>query len=552
MRCVSATESPPDHLHVRFRSPANSKKARRQKTHSDSGKVAWSLMWLWLLVVYCLPFTAAQGSVWHYMGESASTKHEQTCGSWVSCAGMGLAKSRASAYRHKHAHTNRDTALSMFGGLGYSTVRRCGKLKIFSMFLVFGIAVVLVGLANFYSHGDDHGGKGNWPVHSLGNIHVRRGGIPNGGTGSYVRKDKWRIANGSVDIRKRSWDSCNTCMEGHGPLNSVCKGDGQTLHQVMSLTGKGNEGSCNLCQKCPNCEGCFVSATPFDDFQSFRKNSMLLFRMNDSMNVQYLAKVMLAPHLKKVSALENVVKRCGFDDILPRERKGPFFARMPPTGDFSVIAAATVIFSEMREGDWIKIPLYKQNFTESVNKTQIVRAALFDFLFGAGDSGENNALYNPKTGSIYLVDTLHHGLCNQCHLFSGSVFYPGNLRFYAEHMHESSQLGNYQLYVENGRLGKNYPRQLRECLEDISSSDLRSVVTKYGMPSEFDAKRIQERAQWMQEGFEVAIWKQFCKYYANSKQYKKFLGSLNADNRAETAQRLQNAFTELTRQHCDA
>mmetsp|Transcript_1380 Transcript_1380/g.8536 ORF Transcript_1380/g.8536 Transcript_1380/m.8536 type:complete len:587 (+) Transcript_1380:2380-4140(+) len=515
----------------------------------------WSRLRLWLLLLSWLSITPAQGSVRYGTRGSVNAKEGGVHRSSVSLAGLGLAGTQADAYLPTDARTSSAWVLSLFGGLRPNKFNGCGQFRILCIVLVFVFALTMAFLASFYAHGHANGGHSNWPVISFANGHVRYSSPGSSWMNNLDKKDMWTAEGTGMDSttsKERSWTACSACTEGIGSWNSVCRQDGDNLLQLTNMTAKGKEGHCNLCQKCPNCEGCFVSAVPFDDFESFRKNNMFLSRMNDSTGVQYLAKVVPTPPVRRIAALKNVVDLCGFQDILPRERQAPFFAQLPAHEEFDAVAAANTIFSEMKPGNWMKIPMYYSNLTNSVNKTQVVRAAFFDFLFGAGDSGENNVLYNPETGSIYLIDTLHHGLCDLCHLFPGSIFYPGNLRFYAEYLDESSQLCNYQLYVQNGTVGRQYPPQLRDCLDNISTLDLHSLVRKYGMPSELDAKRFQERARWMQEGFEFAIWEQFCKYFAKSEQYKKFVNSLNASNMHERAQRVKDAFKELDYQHCDA
>lgn len=509
-----------------------------------------SRLWLWLLLLSWLSITPAQGSVRYDVEGSTNAKEGGLHRYFLSLAGLGLAGAQAHAHLRRDAQTSSGSTLSLLGSLRPNKFNGCGQFKICCIFLVFMLAFTMAFLASFYAHGHS-----NWPVVSFTEGHVSYRDPGSSWMNNLVKKETWKAeptGMNSTTSKERSWAACSACTEGVGSWNSVCKRDGDTLLQVTHMTAKGKEGHCNLCQKCPNCEGCFVSAVPFDDFESFRKNNMFLSRMNDSAGVQYLAKVMPTPPVRKVAALKNIVDRCGFQDILPRERQAPFFAHLPDHEEYDALAAANTIFSEMKPGNWMKIPMHNPNLTDSVNKTQVVRAAFFDYLFGAGDSGENNVLYNPKTGAIYLIDTLHHGLCNLCHLFPGSIFYPGNLRFYAEYLHESSQLCNYQLHVQNGTVGRRYPPQLRDCLEDIASLDLHSVVSKYGMPSELDAKRFQERARWMREGFEFAIWKQFCKYFANSEQFKKFVNTLKSRKRHGTAQRVVDTFEELTHQYCEA
>lgn len=364
------------------------------------------------------------------------------------------------------------------------------------------------------------------------------------------------LANSSepqhLEERKRSWCACEACMEAHDPLSYVCIGGKDGLQRVKELSGR-TKGSCNACEDCPNCESCSVEVTPLGaHLGSVRSghNHMRLVKMVDSSGAHFLAKVTNNPPLHKVTAVERVVKRCGFEDIVPRERKGPLFSKVRTASGDRLLTASTAIFSEMKAGRWVQLPERNEQVMATLNKTQVARAALFTFLFQAGDSMRKNVLYDPDTGSIYLIDNLEHGLCVDCRTTPGSIFYPGNLRFYLIEGSSAQSVYNYQLFVGNSRIEKEYSKQVRWCLNDMASSDLSSLSSKYGMPSTIDAVRIRERAKWMLEGFEVAIWKHFCKYYADSDIYAYFVRRIDRKWSKERVGNMTDMLTKVKGRRC--
>ena len=326
----------------------------------------------------------------------------------------------------------------------------------------------------------------------------------------------------------RSWCACAACMEVHDPLSYVCIGSDDGLQRVKELSGR-FKGSCDACKACPRCESCNVTVTPLGfHLGSARSsgNGMRLAEMVDSAGVHFVAKVTGHPPGHKVAALERIVRGCGFQDIVPRERKGPLHAKVQSASSDGILTASTAIFSEMKPGHWVQLPERTQEVILQVNKTQIVRAAWFTFLFQAADSMRKNVLYSPDSGSMYVIDNLEHGLCPDCRAIPGSIFYPANFRYYEIEASNPLSVYNYQDFIADSKMASDYPGELRWCLTDLATLPLHSLHLKYEMPSTLDAERIQERAKWMLEGFEVAIWRHFCKYYATSGQEHRFIKEL--------------------------
>lgn len=345
----------------------------------------------------------------------------------------------------------------------------------------------------------------------------------------------------------KAWNSCIACIDEIGGKASFCEGVSQTDAYIDIFSGKQSI-TCDTCRRCPNCEGCFIYASPYKpDFFGARKKKMMLYTMRDSKYRKYLVKVTPSPPTWNSICLNKIVDECGFQDIVVHEREGPLFAKIMNNLEQHTIAASKAIFSEMGEGEW------RQSHDPGVltyfNGSQIVRAALFQFLFGSGDGLWKNVVFQTDSGNLLLIDNLEDGLCNGCKHPWGSIFYPGNLKFYGHSGPNGTlDLSNYQKRLHGGILGKNYDGHLMNCLHTIAARTTDDLAEHYALKNHEDAYRLKERAIWMLDGFENAIWKQFCKYY--SPMVPKFLKSYGKKRSKEEVERMKIFLHDLDGQRC--
>lgn len=310
--------------------------------------------------------------------------------------------------------------------------------------------------------------------------------------------------------------------------------------------------SCNACMHCPSCEGCFVQASLYNPPRyGYRKNKMFLFTMRDSVSTKYLVKVTPSPPFEKTVALNALVDECGFQDLFAHERSAPFFANVSGRGGSASVAVSRAIFSEVKEGIWHQGGGIKMFY--KMNKKMIASAALFHYLFGSGDGQKNNVMYNEDSGRFYLIDTLEESLCDRFRIWHyGSSFYPGNFKYYTIWMEEGSQpLTDYQMYIPSGVLGTEYPPPLLKCLQTIASVSLHELQEHYALRDSTCAHQLQERALGMLDGFEDAIWKQFCKYFAIKVRMESFFHALERKFKEKSVVSMRNYLRNLTQHRCN-
>lgn len=150
-------------------------------------------------------------------------------------------------------------------------------------------------------------------------------------------------------------------------------------------------------------------------------------------------------------------------------------------------------------------------------------AAIFDLLTSQCDRHAQN-IFIHEDGTLMLIDNERALFENrQCGI--DSILLPTTKKYVINVMenawvHKFKNWGSkipqcwanppllldYRCYVKDGKLGKNYPPQVKTCLESLSKLSAKQILDKYNMPSMMEAQALKNRSQAMWEGgFEEAL-----------------------------------------------
>ena len=349
--------------------------------------------------------------------------------------------------------------------------------------------------------------------------------------------------HGQVAASKKSWDNCEyTDFMASPPETIVCQGRNEhalSLVEHLSIaTNASSEKCASICNCSSKCETCGIDAKPLPKY--FRvgeqlvkrgggRTNYLLLLVADSQGKDFLAKVgdnkdyKESLHRNKTKALQTIRAECGFEDIVPEERVGPLKAHlwgMPREQAF--VAADNVCFSEYFEGVQARSFADLTSLKDILNSTQIVRAALHDFLIGVGDHCSSNILVLPN-GNLKLMD-------NQCASLGSTVngvFVPGTHQWF-KHRH-FCKLFDYRFHTAS--VGTNYPTSVTKCLNTIANLTIADLVETFHIGTTEDAFYLRERAQWMLSGFEYAILRNLRQYTWKDELLHKFTSMLSSTSR---------------------
>ncbi|PNH02334.1 hypothetical protein TSOC_011711 [Tetrabaena socialis] len=158
---------------------------------------------------------------------------------------------------------------------------------------------------------------------------------------------------------------------------------------------------------------------------------------------------------------------------------------------------------------------------ERLNKSRVVRAALYDLLSSQCDRHAQNVFLG-EDGNIKLIDNMQAMQFSWTNCAMDSVFLPGtqknmiarwggNLVFKARGGKARKSVNpmvvlDYRCYVPGGKIGVDYDPQLKQCLTKISGMTAREVQVEYGFPFNHSAAVLQQRAtDMLHKGFEWTL-----------------------------------------------
>jgi len=317
------------------------------------------------------------------------------------------------------------------------------------------------------------------------------------------------------------WDICESCnnkvLEAQNFRSVVCIGPPSDVQWNEKYSEKGTQNiPCNACRKCPTCESCYqtLSLHQVKPGSHMGLRPKIMLDLTDSIQRKYLAIVAKPSNSRHVLAIRHITQRCGLDDIIPIEKYGPLHARIKLGNELQELDASSVVFSEMRKGQWLPLPGRPLH----LNGTQMFLARVFDFLIAAGDRQPGNILYQKQTNSILLIDSNGGSFGST----PRSIFIPGTPKYYF-------WWKTYSRYIDLALLDFNMslPLQVQECLHDI-------VAGKIDEPSHLSARALwflKRRASALLGGVASAIVEHHCKHYStNSTAYRRFESSNNGND----------------------
>lgn len=228
-------------------------------------------------------------------------------------------------------------------------------------------------------------------------------------------------------------------------------------------------------------------------------------------------------------AQQRVIQECGLSDVTVKVWVAPVNAVVPNIG-FHIWWSG--LWMEVAEGISVnrlafvnKKLLSQQNvltlLQEKLNKTLIVRAAMYDLLTSQCDRHSQN-VFVQENGNFKLIDNMQalHYSWTTCGI--NSVFLP------TTQMNEIVRVGgdvvskrlksklkttvnpmvllDYRCYVEGGAIGINYPPKLKQCLIKLSNMTPQDIKDLYKFPKLVNAEVLFNRATDMiTRGFEWTI-----------------------------------------------
>ncbi|GFH21239.1 uncharacterized protein HaLaN_18500 [Haematococcus lacustris] len=230
-------------------------------------------------------------------------------------------------------------------------------------------------------------------------------------------------------------------------------------------------------------------------------------------------------------ALEKLVEECDLTDIIPKVWVQPISAVLPEIG-YHIRWHA--IWMEQADGisleNLVRLgnPMMHPNdlldiMHNRLNKTQVVKAAIFDLMTSQCDRHAQN-IFIGESGHLTLIDNeralYENGWCAM-----DSIFLPATKKFTINVMENAwvnkfknwgtkvpqcwanvPLLLDYRCYVPGGQLGTAWPTGVQRCLAKLAGMSAEQIMHEYGFPNLVTATALKNRTKAMHEdGFESAM-----------------------------------------------
>mmetsp|Transcript_5477 Transcript_5477/g.12120 ORF Transcript_5477/g.12120 Transcript_5477/m.12120 type:complete len:525 (+) Transcript_5477:133-1707(+) len=253
-------------------------------------------------------------------------------------------------------------------------------------------------------------------------------------------------------------------------------------------------------------------------------------------------------NMKLLLAIEKIREECGFEDLIPKIWVDQISAVVPDLGYhirwhglWMEYADGVSLENFLHKGEPSRFPppVILDLMHNKLNKTQVVRAAIFDLLTSQCDRHAQNIFINEQ-GQIRLIDneaalqnswkscgfdsilvptTQKQEIVRLSNEFVLKLITPDQAR----KGHADPQLLlDYRCYLPDGKeeIGTDYPPTIKQCLQKIAGMSAKQVQKHYGFTEELPAHNLKTRATDMiTKGFEWAF-----KYgeprNANPKRYR--------------------------------
>lgn len=253
-------------------------------------------------------------------------------------------------------------------------------------------------------------------------------------------------------------------------------------------------------------------------------------------------------NMRLLLAIEKIVEECGFQDIIPAVWVDKVNAPVPDIG-FHIrwhglwmeVADGVSMENFLHRGEPSRFPHSHvlDIFHNKLNKTQVIRGAIFDLLTSQCDRHAQNIFVN-EAGQIKLIDNEAALQSSWKNCGFNSILVPTTqkqeiVRLSNEFVHklvtkehapqghaDPQLLLDYRCYLPDGReeMGTDYPPQVKQCLQAIASKTVPQVKKHYGLLEDLPAINLHTRAtDMLTRGYEWTF-KYGQPVNANSKRYR--------------------------------
>lgn len=287
--------------------------------------------------------------------------------------------------------------------------------------------------------------------------------------------------------------------------------------------------------------GAGVAKTPcfakrYADGRSYKQGTCVVNR-NDESSEKFVSEV--ARDLARNLAVSRLAERCGVEDVSVRQWRERVKTAHPLSGEkfegdvLFMDRAPGVSLEKLTRSNPDEIHLVSGTTTAppasarlvrdalaAVDGGKILRAALFDFLFGQCDRHAQNAFVTVE-GEFLFIDndqSLGRGW-KRC--VANSFLIPGSEKFTIArfgNLHVNGDeppnaLANpqvtldYRCHAESGEIGFRFPAKFAACVEWLAEeAEVAQVEEEIGFPTRADAEFVVERARSLRKrGFEGAL-----------------------------------------------
>lgn len=262
--------------------------------------------------------------------------------------------------------------------------------------------------------------------------------------------------------------------------------------------------ACKLCFSCKaSCEQCGLCDLNFTHLNQGGATHGLMLKFEDSAGRTFTAKtaefasirgLRLSMYATQFVLPVNLISsECGLSHMLPQALVGNLhgFLKDKGSGKTVQLSASNVIYEQFVQGQKLSQFLKDNaNGASILDASQIVHAAIFDYLFGHCDHTSANILVHGS--NIVLIDNYHQILGKYMVKTSWekSVFLRRNSPLYFK--------------CHAGGAGVALPTQLVACLNRIVYLDSVGVRARYSLPDLSTAQFLKFRAKNILSGFEQA------------------------------------------------
>uniref|UniRef100_A0A7S0RET0 PI3K/PI4K catalytic domain-containing protein n=1 Tax=Chlamydomonas leiostraca TaxID=1034604 RepID=A0A7S0RET0_9CHLO len=242
--------------------------------------------------------------------------------------------------------------------------------------------------------------------------------------------------------------------------------------------------------------------------------------------------VTVLKNMQLLLALEKISEDCGLGDIIPKVWVERVDAVIPELGYhirwhglWMELIKGVSLENFLHKGEPVRLPPPEvlDVLHNKLNKTQVVRGAIFDLLTSQCDRHAQNIFIN-EDGQLKLIDNEACLQNNWKNCGFDSILLPTTqkneiVRFSNQFVlkyvtAENAPQGvadpqlllDYRCYVKDGKIGKDWLPGVGRCLKKLHGMTPEAIMHSYGFPNLLTASALKNRSQAMYEhGFEYAL-----------------------------------------------